>query len=108
MSESPSTVVLRALEGSPMRDPQVRRIVESMAHAIAERNGVHLVELRVADDHVLATLEVNRLAALGFAAELRRLTTAWHRAREPDAPPLWGDPRSEPPEEEDEADWWKR
>lgn len=102
-----STVVLRALEGAPLRDGAIRSIVVATAHAIAERNGVEIVRLEVGDDRVCATLNVHRLAALGFAAELRRLTTNWHRSRHGETAHLWGEPRTEP-EEDDPADWWKR
>ena len=40
-------------------------------------------------------------------AELRRLTTNWHRSRHGETAHLWGEPRTEP-EEDDPADWWKR
>jgi hypothetical protein len=87
-----SGVVLRALRGEPLRDGRLRDIVVATAHAIAERNGVELVELAAAPDHIAATLRTNRLAALGFAVELRRLTTAWYRQKYGEET-LWGEPR---------------
>jgi hypothetical protein len=88
-------VTLRALEGEPLRDEGVRSIVVSTAHAIAERTGVHLVDIHAEPDHVELTLEADRIAAIGFAAELRRVTTAWWTKRT-GASTLWGEaPRDE-------------
>ena len=87
-------MTLRALEGEPLRDPMVRRTVVAAAHAIAERNGVRLVRLDSDARRVTVTLETSRLAAIGFAAELRRVTTEWHRKRS-GASTLWGDPATE-------------
>lgn len=92
MSErSVSTVTLRALEGEPLADLGVRSTVIATAEAIAERTGVHLVSVRAEPDRVVLTVEVDRIAAIGFAAELRKLTTNWHRAKFGGAP-LWGQP----------------
>jgi hypothetical protein len=75
-----------------MEDEMVRRTVAAAAHAIAERNGVRLLRLETGPDHVTATLEAPRLAAIGFAAELRRVTGEWYRVKT-GAGPLWGEPR---------------
>ena len=45
---------------------------------------------------VTATLEAPRLAAIGFAAELRRVTSEWHRRRS-GARTLWGEPATDDP-----------
>lgn len=104
----PSTVTLRAVPlehgATPLADPAVRRTVLATARAIAERTGVELVELSATAESVTATLGAGRLAAVGFAAELRRLTTAWHRART-GAGHLWGEPP--PPDAEAEDTWWR-
>lgn len=101
-------MVLRALDGVPLMDESVRRIVRATAHAIAERNGVELAEFQAADDRVLIGVRAHRLAAIGFAAELRRLTNAWFTTKHPGLT-LWGEPRvqGEQDEEDDPADWWK-
>src|SRR5215210_6382075 len=75
----PSTVMLRALRGTPLLDAGTRDIVVATARAIAERNGVELRAVDAAPDRVVMTLALPRLAAIGFAAELRRLTTNWYR-----------------------------
>lgn len=109
MSAERSTVTLRALAGTPLKDEKVRRIVLATARAIAERHNVELVALEAHDDRVTATLATHRLAAIGFIAELRRLTTAWHQADHP-GEHLWGqahDPNA-PDGDADPADWWKR
>jgi hypothetical protein len=89
-----TTVTLRALEGEPLADEMVRRTVVAAAHAIAERNGVRLLRLDADPARVTATLETPRLAAIGFAAELRRVTTEWYRRRS-GAPTLWGEPATD-------------
>lgn len=100
-----TTITLRALEGAPsppLSDPAVRRTVLSAARALAERNGVKILSLDAKNDHLTATLESPRLVAIGFAAELRRITTAWYRHRT-GIDHLWGDPRSD---EDDPPDDW--
>ncbi|MEM1167335.1 MAG: HAD family hydrolase [Planctomycetota bacterium] len=87
-----STVTLRALVGAPLRERAVRDVVQATARAIAERNGVKLEALNVTDDSVVAELETSRLAAVGFAAELRRLTNEWYRSKF-GVTTLWGDPK---------------
>jgi hypothetical protein len=104
-----STVILRALSGLPLADPLVRDVVVATAHAIAERTGVKMIDLQWSPDAIMVTLGTSKLAAIGFAAELRRLTNRWHAARNPKVnppPSLWGDPP--PLDEVDSADWWKK
>lgn len=93
----PSTVRLRALSGSPLADERVRALVVATANAIAERNGVELIALAAEPSSITVTLRIDRLAALGFLAELRRLTNAWYSAKHR-AGPLWGEL---PPSEDD-------
>ncbi|MBL0927678.1 MAG: hypothetical protein IBJ11_08500 [Phycisphaerales bacterium] len=100
--EPRTTVTLRALEGAPLDDPVVRDIVVATAHAIAERNGVTIWALEAGPDSITVTLEANRLAAIGFAAELRRLTTNWYRAKFREDH-LWGEPRAH--DHDDTTDW---
>ena len=89
-----STVSLRALVGAPLRESQVRETVLATARGIAERNGVKVLDVSADDSEVVATLATSRLAAVGFAAELRRLTNDWYRHRFGVAS-LWGDPKGE-------------
>ena len=92
MTDHPrTTITLRARSGTPLEDDQTRRTVEAVARAIAERHGVTLVRLAADSDRITATLALGRLAAIGFAAELRRLTTAWYREHT-GIDHLWGDP----------------
>lgn len=108
MSQPHSTITLRAIEGTPLREPRVRRIVEATARAIAERHNVEVVSIQSEDDRVTVTLAAHRLAAIGFIAELRRLTTAWYHTDHP-GEYLWGDAHghNQDDEEDDPADWWK-
>lgn len=104
-----STVILRALKGVPLADPLVRDVVVATAHAIAERTGVRLLDLQWSPDAIMLSIDESRLAAIGFAAELRRLTNRWHAARHPRVvppPSLWGDPPAF--DDPDPADWWKQ
>lgn len=78
-----------------MDDPMVRDTVIATAHAIAERTGVALTGLSTQADSITVTLAIDKLAAIGFMAELRRLTNAWYAKKFPDAiaeGPLWGTP----------------
>lgn len=94
--EERSTVTLRShgpgtgTGGGPLTDPDVRRIVVSTAEAIAERSGVDLLERIVEPDAMRLTIAGPTLVALGFAAELRRVTESWHRAKY--GAPLWSEP----------------
>ena len=73
-----STVTLRALEGEPLRDDAVREMIEATARAIAERQGVRLLELATTPKSISVTVDGERLLAVGLVAELRRLTTNWY------------------------------
>lgn len=72
-----------------MDDPVVRDTVVATAHAIAERTGVALRALATDADSITVTLEIDKLAAIGFMAELRRLTNAWYEKKFREGP-LWG------------------
>jgi hypothetical protein len=88
MPES-SSLRLRALEGIPMDDPVVRDTVIATAHAIAERFGVSVQALTTDSNSITVTLAIDKLAAIGFMAELRRLTNAWYEKKFKEGP-LWG------------------
>lgn len=98
--EDSSTAKITSHAGPTLRDSRVRSTVESTAHAIAERIGVRILNVDMTDQSIEVTLACDEIAALGFAAELRRLTEAWHQGKHHGS--LWGEP---PPEEGDE---WKR
>ncbi|QOJ01270.1 MAG: hypothetical protein HRU70_12560 [Phycisphaeraceae bacterium] len=85
-----STVRLRALSGAPLKDPKVRAMVVATAEAIAERTGVTLAGVHAEDHAVTVTLPLDKLACLGFLAELRRLTNAWYAGKHHGLS-LWGD-----------------
>lgn len=101
MSALPTTTItLRALGGAPLADASIRNMVEATAHAIAERQGVPVLGVRSEDDRIHISLPVDRIVAIGFAAELRRLTTRWYTQKF-GVETLWG-------EAVDEGDEWKR
>lgn len=82
-------VTLRAKLGEPLADASVARVVEATAHAVAERTGVDLVAVHVEPASITATLRGPVIVAIGFAAELRRLTEGWYRGKH--GVSLWGD-----------------
>jgi hypothetical protein len=83
------TVRLRALAGKPLADAELRRTVIAAAHALAEREGLRLDDVRADDVSITARVRGGPVEAVGFAAELRRTTDAWY-ARKYDVGPLWG------------------
>ncbi|MBL8887989.1 MAG: hypothetical protein JNK16_15135 [Phycisphaerales bacterium] len=87
----PATVRLRALQGTPLDDGPTRRVVESTAHALAEREGIDLTSLETSPEGIVLTLEADRIVGLGFLAELRRITNKWYEDKYRDGP-LWGTP----------------
>ncbi len=100
MTSSATTITLRALEGEPLADANIREMVEATAHAIAERQGVGVLDLRCEKDRIHIALPLPRIAAIGFAAELRRITTRWYTQKF-NADTLWGEPI-------EEGEQWKR
>ncbi|HMN95681.1 MAG TPA: hypothetical protein PKC43_03315 [Phycisphaerales bacterium] len=86
----PARITLRALRGTPLADVSVRNVVVAAAHALAERHGFALLDVDAAPDRITCTIDADRTVALGFAAELRRGTNAWHEERT-GGESLWGD-----------------
>lgn len=84
-----STATLHALEGSPLTETRVRASVVAAAQSLAERTGVRIVRLDINDRGVQVVLEGEEIVAVGFAAELRRVTNAWWAAHHP-GNSLWG------------------
>lgn len=70
-----------ATEPRPLADERVRETVIAVARSIAERTGVELLDVSATDTSVSATISAGRVAAMGFAAELRRSTNDWHAKR---------------------------
>lgn len=99
-SEPATAVRLRALQGRPLENQATRGMVIAIAEALAERQGIVVRDLRAEDDCVTIVLDAPRIVAIGFAAELRRLTTSWF-TKKYGAATLWGEP-------EDEGDAWKQ
>lgn len=80
---------LRAVSGTPLDEPSVRSMVESSARGLAERMGVEIFALTMDDAAITIEFGVDKLAGLGFMAELRRATNAWYESKYRDGP-LWG------------------
>ena len=98
--EERSAITLKALEGEPLKHERIREMVVATAHAIAERQGIEVLAIGTTSSSITARLATGRIQAMGFAAELRRLTTSWYRHKF-GAVSLWGEV------EPDEGDEWK-
>jgi len=90
-----TTLRLAALSGEPLSDPMVRDTVIAAAHALAERHGIQVGRIGVDLVSLTLELDIDRIGALGFGAELRRATNACYEGKFHDGP-LWGTP---PPED---------
>lgn len=66
-----------APELRPLADERVRATVVAAAEALGERMGVPCRIVEVDDRSVSIDVEAPGVAALGFAAELRRTTNEW-------------------------------
>lgn len=86
-------ITLSALEGTPLQHEMVQRMVLATAEALAERQGVNVLSIEADESSVTAVLAADRIVAIGFAAELRRLTTNWYRHKF-GVETLWGEPRT--------------
>ena len=83
---------------APLADIRLRDTITAVAQSIAERFGVKIVNIRTSDSVIEVELEANRLAAIGFAAELRRVTNRWAELKK--LPHFWPDPPPESPPNE--------
>jgi hypothetical protein len=95
-----SQITLRALEGAPLEDPRIREMVIATARAIAERQGVTVMDMSTDSDRITVKLNTGRIESIGFAAELRRLTNRWYTQKFGERT-LWGE------SEEDRSESWK-
>lgn len=91
MSEPATAVTLRALEGTPLADANIRDVVVATTNSIGERNAVEIRAINTDSQSITVSLIASRLVALGFAVELRRVTDLWFRKKTGRS--LWGEPR---------------
>lgn len=98
MTEGVTSITLRALEGTPLADANVRDLVVATANSIGERNNVPVRAIRTDAQCITIDLSAPKLVALGFAVELRRVTDRWFRNKTGQS--LWGEPRTSRDEEE--------
>ena len=77
-----TTVTLKAINefGQPLADERIRSTVEACATAIAERTGIRIISIQTTDSSIAATLDLHKLGALAFMAQLRNDTNRWHRS----------------------------
>lgn len=83
---------------APLADKRLRETTTAVATSIAERFGVKIVNIRTSDSVIEVELQASKLAAIGFAAELRRVTNRWAETK--NLPHLWPDPPPESPPED--------
>ncbi len=83
------SVALHARRSDILFDAVFKETIKSMAHALAQRTGIQLLQIEFHTNSVTATVEGGEVIALGFATELRRDTDRWWRShRAPESP--WG------------------
>jgi allophanate hydrolase subunit 1 len=107
MAQTASQITLRALEGEPLADARIRDMVVATAHAIAERQAVQVLAIHHSASSITVTLDVGRIEAIGFAAELRRLTTRWYTQKY-GVTTLWGEPLRGDNDADDAGEEWKQ
>jgi UPF0288 family protein (methanogenesis marker protein 3) len=83
------SVTLHARDGAALNDERVRSTVESAARALAERQGVELVDLTITGERLDVALVGPEVVGVGFVAELRRSTETWY-AKRTSGDTLWG------------------
>lgn len=76
-----SSASLRAANESLLHVERTRESVLSSGWALAERAGVRLLRLAIDGERLDVEVDGPEIVALGFIAELRRITNRWHRAR---------------------------
>jgi len=67
-------------------------MVVATAEALAERQGLRILDIETDETSITATVAADRIVAIGFAAELRRLTTRWYQHKF-GMDTLWGEPQ---------------
>lgn len=75
-----TTIVRLRAESAALLEEAAETVLSS-GRAIAERTGVRVVSMDVRGGQVEAVLETHKLAAVGFAGELRRAVNRWAASR---------------------------
>ena len=82
------SIRLSAQDSKPLADHPVRGAVVAAAQALAEREGIVIARLTTDDDGINIDLVTQEATAVGFAAELRRITNHWYEEKFGKGP-LW-------------------
>lgn len=82
------SIRLSAQDSKPLADHPVRGAVVAAAQALAEREGIKIERLTTDDDGISIDLVTQEATAVGFAAELRRITNHWYEEKYGKGP-LW-------------------
>lgn len=72
----------------PLANHPVRGAVVAAAQGLAEREGIIIAKLTTDDDGISIDLVTHEATAVGFAAELRRITNHWYEEKY-EKGPLW-------------------
>ena len=99
-----SAITLRALEGEPLADEALEEMIVATARAIAERQGFAVLAVATTPDSITVKIRTGRIQAMGYAVELRRLTTNWY-TRKYGERTLWGEP---PAGDAEPGEGWNR
>ncbi len=82
-----ATITLHAAHPTSLADPTLAQLLRACAEETAEHHGIEPPAVAVFDDHIELRADVPQPVLLAIAAELRRTTGRWHRAKY--GAPLW-------------------
>lgn len=82
-----AAITLHAAHPKSLADPALARLLRACAEETAEHHGITPPGVRIFDDHIELRAEVPQPVLLAIAAEVRRSTGRWHRAKY--GAPLW-------------------
>jgi Zn-dependent M32 family carboxypeptidase len=81
------SLALHAAHPNSLADPALAALVRACAEETAEHQGVAAPTVRVFDNRIELEAELPQAVLLAIAAEVRRATGRWHRAKHGSA--LW-------------------
>lgn len=74
-------ITLHAAHPTSLADPALAAVIRASAQETAEHQGVPAPEVALFDDHIELSADIPQPILLAIAAELRRATGRWHRAK---------------------------
>lgn len=82
-----AAITLHAAHPKSLADPALADLLRACAEETAEHHGIAPPAVTLFDDHIELRAEVPQTVLLAIAAEVRRSTGRWHRAKY--GTPLW-------------------